>query len=85
MDIKHFYDVIHIDTLHLPEGEISGEPFQNLESPRVFPVLELSMIPKLLQVSKPVRMVEISWDSYGTLWKMNMNIRIRKDEKNQGG
>lgn len=36
MDIKHFYDVIRIDTLHLPEGEISGEPFQNLESPRVF-------------------------------------------------
>lgn len=74
----------YMDTSHLPEGEISGEPFQNLESPRVFPLLELSMIPtKLLRVSKPVRMVEISRDSYGTLWKMNMNIGIRKDEKNQ--
>ena len=67
-----------MDTSHLPEGEISGEPFQNLESPRVFPLLELSMIP-----TKSVRMVEISRDSYGTLWKMNMNIGIRKDEKNQ--
>lgn len=73
-----------MDTSHLPEEEISGEPFQNLESPRVFPLLELSMIPtKLLPVSKSVRMVEISRDSYGTLWKMNMNIGIRKDEKNQ--
>lgn len=45
------------------------------------------MIPKLLQLSKPVRMVEISRDSYGgrngTLWEMNMNIRIRRDKKNQ--
>lgn len=42
------------------------------------------MIPKLLQVSKPVRMVEISRDSYGTLWKMNTNIRIRKDVRKKG-
>lgn len=71
----------------LTRWEISDETstLWNLESLRVLSALELSMAPEVLQLSKPIRMVELSWNSHDKrdycrkVWILAKMKKIGKD------